>query len=117
MSKNTNYGWNQWTGDWKVWWGDVLGSDALKQSGYEQKKRGLTEGGNRRMEKSGSVEDVTQAGLGGSKGMLATFSASTPIVLKNPIIPDAKHPAWERNKYDDEILRKSQEEKIGSGSN
>ncbi|EFA86384.1 hypothetical protein PPL_00176 [Heterostelium album PN500] len=106
-----NYGWGAWNADWKIWWGNMLGNDSLKQSGVEQRKQFTNKAP---LQKTKSFEDSTKLGVNGGK--VSGNYHSVNHVVQNPIIPDYKRPTYERTKYDDEILLQEQEKlKTGSG--
>ncbi|GAM23735.1 hypothetical protein SAMD00019534_069100, partial [Acytostelium subglobosum LB1] len=108
-----DYNWRAWNADWKVWWGDKLGMDGLKQSGLEDKKKHIESvKAKPRMEKSASFEDAAKFGVNG-----ATHNTGKAPMISNPYFPEAKRPTYERNKYDDELLKKQQlQDKVGSGN-
>eukprot|EP01132_Coremiostelium_polycephalum_P005042 gene5042-6273_t len=108
------FNWNIWKADWKTWWGNKLDNETLKKQGQEEKCKEMNElkkSGGIPLRKSGSFDsNVSEVGMRGAK-MGEGHKSTTSF------FPEWKYPAFERNKYDDELLRQQKlKNEIGSGS-
>ncbi|KAF2074353.1 hypothetical protein CYY_004329 [Polysphondylium violaceum] len=96
-TNSQGYNWGIWKADWKQWWGSTLGWESLEKQGLEERKK-LTPNPRGTPLKKGnsSSEDVSIGVHGGKIDHPATVAS---------FLPEWKYPAFERNKYDDELLR------------